>query len=1045
MRKKLVSMIAALALVFSLVPMVALADSADVAQIDNTGYATLAAAISAAAAGDTVKLLTDIGTEGTDTAVTIASGKKITLDLNGCTIYGYVVNNGTLIIKDGTAAGEYMTGDGGIISATTHTVQNSGTLTIESGYFDALTHGKAALYNNTGATITEISGGYFTRSEETGNSDNILNSYYVVLNDHGTIDMISGGFFGFDADCSTYNRSSLFDNYGTIDLISGGTFINGFAVMKVEEGCTIDEITGGTFSSTGGESALLNYGTVTISGGTFTATGTSILGEETGIAVFNSTWKDYAATTIITGGTFIGVDALRSDGEINTLTTGVTNRFIISGGDFTGAFLINNKRNEDTESTASHSIVITGGSFTTGDSFWEGRQLAEFLDSASDISISSGYFTAYPADYLADGYVTVPSDEAGYTYMVVAKSADAADVVTGSSAASVNEDLTGVALAAAEDLAEEITATGIEVDTYIVILANAAAQDNTLLGTAQAVKDEYIALDTTIAGLTAVSLEAPSSDYSNVTIVYEPYIDVVIEDIDIRAGGNALLTLDISAYYNVLATTDPDSIVKYDEAWADTPPSTAVTVNAVTVAEGVPMTVSASVDLVIPITAGIYDAFTGNTLLIKHEKTSPAATYNYPATVNDDNGSYTLEFTSLHGFSIFTLSVDNRSAVVQFYEDAEGTTTLNSEVTYIPSNIGATLPTVEAPSGYTFKGWKFTLNGENITDATGTYATLTDALLLALSIAYNDTTTANPGSNPIHAVPVIEETTVIGSSSSSSSSSSSGGGSSTTTYTVKFDANGGSTVSSQSVAKNNTVTKPADPTYSGYSFTGWYTDAKLTEEYDFSAKVTGAFTLYAGWEKIAASEPGDAITHSAYLSGYSDGTFRPDHSLTRAEAATLFYNLLGGNSGSGGAYPDVASGAWYCNAVTALSGVGVITGYPNGTFGPDNTITRAEFVAMAMRFAGVSGKTGSIGFPDVASTHWAAGYIAAAADGGYLSGYPDGTFGPDNQITRAEAVTILNNLRGCAGLDQGKTFSDVPASHWAYEAITAAATDHTHE
>jgi len=152
--------------------------------------------------------------------------------------------------------------------------------------------------------------------------------------------------------------------------------------------------------------------------------------------------------------------------------------------------------------------------------------------------------------------------------------------------------------------------------------------------------------------------------------------------------------------------------------------------------------------------------------------------------------------------------------------------------------------------------------------------------------------------------------------------------------------------------------------------------------------VTGVFTLCAGWEKDAASapEPGDATTHSAYISGYSDGSF-----------------------------------------------------------GPDNTITRAEFVTMAMRFAGVSGKTGSTGFPDVAGTYWAAGYIAAAVDGGYISGYPNGTFGPDNQITRAEAVTILNKIRGCAGISEGVSFTDVPESHRAYAAITAAATDHTHE
>ena len=119
-------------------------------------------------------------------------------------------------------------------------------------------------------------------------------------------------------------------------------------------------------------------------------------------------------------------------------------------------------------------------------------------------------------------------------------------------------------------------------------------------------------------------------------------------------------------------------------------------------------------------------------------------------------------------------------------------------------------------------------------------------------------------------------------------------------------------------------------------------------------------------------------------------------------------------------------------------------GYSDGSFGPDNTITRAEFVTMAMRFAGVSSTAGKAGFPDVDSAHWAAGYIASAVNGGYISGYPDGSFGPNNQITRAEAVTILNKIRGCASLDQGKSFTDVPVSHWAYKAITAAATGHTH-
>ena len=209
------------------------------------------------------------------------------------------------------------------------------------------------------------------------------------------------------------------------------------------------------------------------------------------------------------------------------------------------------------------------------------------------------------------------------------------------------------------------------------------------------------------------------------------------------------------------------------------------------------------------------------------------------------------------------------------------------------------------------------------------------------------------------------------------------------------------------------------------------------------------YTLNAGREyvEIDDNEPPLSVEpiHAAYINGYPDGTFRPDSSMTRAEAAALFYNLLGDTDVSGGSFMDVFSVAWYYDAVTALSGAGIINGYSDGSFGPDNTITRAEFVTMAMRFAGVSSTAGKAGFPDVDSAHWAAGYIAAATNGGYISGYPDGSFGPNNQITRAEAVTILNKIRGCASLDQGKSFTDLSASHWAYEAITAAATDHTHK
>jgi len=186
-------------------------------------------------------------------------------------------------------------------------------------------------------------------------------------------------------------------------------------------------------------------------------------------------------------------------------------------------------------------------------------------------------------------------------------------------------------------------------------------------------------------------------------------------------------------------------------------------------------------------------------------------------------------------------------------------------------------------------------------------------------------------------------------------------------------------------------------------------------------------------------------THTAYIFGYGGGVFGPDDQMTRAQAAQMLYNLMDDTSvPGGGSFTDVSADAWYYEAVSVLAGSGIISGYPDGSFGPDNAITRAEFVTMAMRFAGVNSAAGNGGFPDVDSAHWAAGYIAAAADSGYISGYPEGTFGPDKQITRAEAVTILNKIRGCAGINEGVSFTDVPETHWAYAAITAAATDHVH-
>lgn len=268
-----------------------------------------------------------------------------------------------------------------------------------------------------------------------------------------------------------------------------------------------------------------------------------------------------------------------------------------------------------------------------------------------------------------------------------------------------------------------------------------------------------------------------------------------------------------------------------------------------------------------------------------------------------------------------------------------------------------------------------------------------------------------------------------------------------TSYTVQFETNGGSAVDSQSIASGQTATEPEAPTREGYRFTGWYTDADCTEQYDFDTPVTANLTLYAGWESLAspAVQP--------YIEGYPDGTFRPDDSITRAEAAMMLYNLAHDKiitprtaTLESDGFTDVAPGSWYYDAVMYLAEMGTIDGYPNGSFDPEGQITRAEFTTMIVRFAGIPANVGEASFPDIMG-HWAQDEIAAAQAAGLVSGYPNGNFGPDDDMTRAQAVTILNRMLGRStdeGLFDGleMPFSDVSAAHWAYWHIMAAAVEH---
>ena len=153
--------------------------------------------------------------------------------------------------------------------------------------------------------------------------------------------------------------------------------------------------------------------------------------------------------------------------------------------------------------------------------------------------------------------------------------------------------------------------------------------------------------------------------------------------------------------------------------------------------------------------------------------------------------------------------------------------------------------------------------------------------------------------------------------------------------------------------------------------------------------------------------------HFAYIVGYGNGEVRPQNNITRAEVATIFFRLLTDdvrdeNLTKTNRYSDVAATSWYNTAVSTLSSMGIITGYPDGTFRPNAAITRAEFAAIAARFDNDGDKTAAK-FSDIA-THWAKDEISIAYNNGWINGYPNGTFGPQRDITRAETMTLVNRV-----------------------------------
>mgnify|MGYP002616727553 CR=1 FL=1 len=268
-----------------------------------------------------------------------------------------------------------------------------------------------------------------------------------------------------------------------------------------------------------------------------------------------------------------------------------------------------------------------------------------------------------------------------------------------------------------------------------------------------------------------------------------------------------------------------------------------------------------------------------------------------------------------------------------------------------------------------------------------------------------------------------------------------------------------------------TVAPAQTTSQSRYTFSGWRADGTgdivtSLENLRQDVKLVGVWSYRSGGgssgggggRKPTVDIPDDVPTglngddHFAYIVGYPDGNVKPGSSITRAEVATIFFRLLTedvrtANSTQANSLSDVSRGQWFNHAISTLSSMGIVKGNPDGTFDPDAPITRAEFAAIAARFDDKNTNTTS-NFSDIAS-HWAKDEIGVAANKGWINGYPDSTFRPDQYITRAEAMTLVNRVLNRLPEKSEDLLDDMikwpdnaDASVWYYLAVQEATNSH---
>ena len=632
----------------------------------------------------------------------------------------------------------------------------------------------------------------------------------------------------------------------------------------------------------------------------------------------------------------------------------------------------------------------------------EGYYNGSFDGTNGTITISGGYFTVDPSAYCVTGKTGVSSGDSTYPWTVGRKGTNEAAVVSGEpviSAPKVSYDE-----GSAEKTLLDGAQTALETGTTTVSGngVNAAAKS--------VANDNAVTADTAVVAKLNEAIGNGTVGADDTHIVIQTYLDMKIVGVS-ATDEQKTISVDIQPMYRTVATTA--DVANNPSAEIVLKAEDGKTVNAVPIGDAKPLEVNSAVTVVVPVPEGFANSSIG--LVVKHEKDNQLVGYH--------KGTYsssrkTVTFTNDKGFSTFTVMYDKRSTKIQ-YVDKDGHN-IGSAKSYSPSNVNDTLPTTAAESGYVFNGWKF----EGID---GVYTTLTDELLTKLA-AKGGTVSATPDF-----------------SKRSSGGSSGGSSSGKTTYKVTTSAvnNGGVNASPSNAEKGATITITLSPD-KGYKLD------KLTIT-DGSGKTVSTvkksdtvytFTMPASAVKVGVSyvkatetpsetkfndvsandwfaSAVDYVTGKGMMNGTTDNTFSPKANTTRGMVVTVLYRLENQPSTSAASFTDVASGAYYANAVAWANANGIVSGYGSGKFGPNDKVTREQLAAILYRYAqykkydvSVGEDTNILSYDDAQSiSSYAIPAIQWACGAGVVTGKSGSKLDPKGNATRAEVAAML--MRFC--------------------------------